>query len=80
VHAESAYPQNLVPRRPQRLVRSHAIQSVQEAADHRADDPADDPAHPCGYCDLGRRVTAAVRGLSRLGRRRWRRRLIGVSI
>jgi hypothetical protein len=77
VHVESAEPQNLMPRLPQRLVLGHAVQSVQEAADHCADDSADDAAHAGGYCDLWGRVSAPVGGLPGGRRRRWRR-LFGI--
>jgi hypothetical protein len=87
MHLETAHPQRLVPRLPQRLVRGYAIQSVQvlqAATDQRTDQTTDDA--PDGSADTGRTAQLALRRLitaaigfgaaARLGaaRRRWRRR------
>jgi hypothetical protein len=62
MHLETAHPQCLEPRLPQRLVRRYAIQSVQvlqaeAAADQRTDQTADCAAHgaadACGPAQLG---------------------------
>jgi hypothetical protein len=52
MHIETAYPQCLVPRRAQHLVRRQTIQSVvHPAADHSADYSADETAYRGGHGD-----------------------------
>jgi hypothetical protein len=88
MHLETAHPQCLVPRLPQRLVRRYAIQSVQvlqaeAAADQRTNETANHASH--GAADTGgaaylvlRRKLGAVVWLDCPGpgatrRRRWGR-------
>jgi hypothetical protein len=63
MHIESAYPQDLVPRPPQHLVRRQTIQSVvHPATDQCADQAADQTAHRGGHrYSCLRRLVSAVR-------------------
>jgi len=65
MHLETAHPQRLAPRLPQRLVRRYAIQSVQvlqaeTAADQRADQTPD--RTPDGTADTGGSAQLVLRG------------------
>jgi hypothetical protein len=64
MHLETAHPQRLAPRLPQRLVRRYAVQSVQvlqAAADQRADQTADCATD--GTADTGGPAQLILRGL-----------------
>jgi hypothetical protein len=61
MHLKTTNPQRLVPRLPQRLMRRHAIQSVQvvqaeAAADQRTDETTNQPSHGAadGTANTGR--------------------------
>jgi hypothetical protein len=67
MHIESAYPQSLMPRLAQHLVRRHNIQLVEHpATDQSTDDTADEAAHAGGngHGELLclRRLVATLRG------------------
>jgi len=64
MHIETTYPQCLVPRLPQRLVRGYAVQSVQvvqATTDQSADQTANGAAH--GAADTGCTTQLALRRL-----------------
>src|SRR5665213_1888640 len=67
MHLKTTNPQCFVPRLPQRLISSYAIQSVQvvqaeAAADQRADETSDQASH--GAADTSCAANLALRGLS----------------
>jgi hypothetical protein len=66
MHLETAYPQRLAPRLPQRLVRRYAIQSVQVVqAETAADQCTNNPAHHASHGAANTRGAAQsiLRGL-----------------